>query len=149
MARESDLINELNRELRAGQAVTDAFDDAVAERIGINRTDLRCLDIVARAGKIGAGDLGRASGLTSGAVTAVLDRMERAGFCRRSKGADDRRRVFVETTAKFNSAAREAYAPVLRQAQRELKRFTVKELDAIGDFLRLDRELKQAYLDRR
>jgi DNA-binding MarR family transcriptional regulator len=137
------VLGELKWEARAAQAANDAFDEAVVELLGVNRTDARCIDILEREGRLTAGQLAKASGLTSGAVTAVLDRLERAGYARRIRDADDRRRVFVEPTEKTRIVAREFYGGLEAAGDRELRRFTVEELALIRDFLRLDRELKE------
>lgn len=67
-----------------------------AERIGINATDLNCLNIVALSGPLTAGDLARSTGLTTASITGVIDRLEEGGFVRRVRDPHDRRRVIVE-----------------------------------------------------
>ena len=100
MSRQSkdELIAELSNEVRASQSATDQMDDAACRALGINRTDGRCLDIVDREGPVSAGRLAEASGLTTAAVTAVIDRLEKVGYARRLSDANDRRRVLVELT---------------------------------------------------
>ena len=66
--------------MRAAQAPIDQLDDAACRALGINRTDGRCLDIIDREGPVPAGRLAEASGLTTAAVTAVIDRLEKAGY---------------------------------------------------------------------
>ena len=68
---------------RAYQTSNDNFDQAIADHLGMNRTDMRCVDLIDQAGGMTAGELARAAGLTTGAVTAVIDRLERAGMARR------------------------------------------------------------------
>ena len=70
-----------------------------AERIGINATDLNCLNIVALTGHLTAGELAAQTGLTTASITAVLDRLEEGGFVRRVRDPRDRRRVTVELSA--------------------------------------------------
>src|SRR5690242_15465290 len=79
--------------VRANQSATDMFDEAVAQFLGINRTDGRCLDVIDRRGRVSAGQLANESGLTTGAVTVVIDRLERAGYVRRIRDELDRRKV--------------------------------------------------------
>jgi len=67
-----------------------------AERIGVNATDLNCLNLVALAGPITAGELARQTGLTTASITGVLDRLEEGGFVRRERDPKDRRRVNVK-----------------------------------------------------
>jgi DNA-binding MarR family transcriptional regulator len=142
------VIADLVWQARAGQAANDAFDEAAGARLGINRTDQRCLDIVEREGRLTAGELARASGLTTGAVTAVLDRLERAGYARRVRDSTDRRRVLVEPTERTKRLVAEIYEPLGREGARELRRFSFDELRLIRDYLRLDRELKERHLER-
>ncbi len=66
-----------------------------AERIGVNATDLNCLNIVALTGPMTAGELARQTGLTTASITGVLDRLEEGGFVRRERDPKDRRRVIV------------------------------------------------------
>ena len=75
----AEQIQELIAAYRANSSQDGAFDALAAERLGIGPTDLRCLDIVQGRGGVTAGELATASGLIDGAVTAVVDRLERAG----------------------------------------------------------------------
>src|SRR5947209_10047773 len=101
------LYAELGNEVRANQRATDVVDELICQLLGINRTDGRCLDILDQRGSMSAGDLAEASRLTTGAITAVIDRLERAGLARRVPDPADRRRVLVEPTAKAYETARE------------------------------------------
>ncbi len=67
-----------------------------ADRIGINATDLNCLNLVALTGHMTAGDLARQTGLSTASITGVLDRLEEGGFVRRVRDPHDRRRVIAE-----------------------------------------------------
>jgi len=96
-----ELIRQLIAEVRASQVATDALDQAVAERFGLNRTDARALDVLDQHdGPITAGELAQAMHLTTGAITSVIDRLEKAGWAKRVRDPEDRRRVLVEVTAK-------------------------------------------------
>src|SRR5580700_251977 len=77
------LYAELGDEVRASQRSTDVVDDLLCLLMGINRSDARCLDVLDQHGSMSAGDLAEASRLTTGAITAVIDRLERAGLARR------------------------------------------------------------------
>jgi len=74
----------------AGQSVL--FRQALADRVGLNATDLACAGILSESGRLTAGRLAEVTGLTTGAV----DRLERAGYVRRTSDPEDRRRVIVE-----------------------------------------------------
>ena len=71
------------------------MSQAAADRVGINPTDLNCLNILSFSGQLTAGELARATGLTTASITGVVDRLERAGFVRRERDARDRRRVVI------------------------------------------------------
>ncbi|GAA3455685.1 MarR family winged helix-turn-helix transcriptional regulator [Dactylosporangium matsuzakiense] len=90
------LIAELQATLT--QAVTDAIlvQQAVADRLGLGLADFKCLTALLEQGSSTAGDLAQRTGLTSGAVTRMIDRLERAGWVRRIHDTVDRRRVIVE-----------------------------------------------------
>src|SRR6516164_11394403 len=68
---------------------------AVAERLGLNVIDLRCLRLAREAAEPTAGHLARITGLTTGTITGILDRLEKARFIRRERDLEDRRKVFV------------------------------------------------------
>src|SRR4030081_3058399 len=90
-----ELIAALNRALRDASGQGVLYSQTVAERLGINSTDLECLDCVVLRGPLTAGELAEATGLTTGAITGVIDRLERAGFARRESDGNDRRKVLV------------------------------------------------------
>lgn len=133
-------------EFRASQVASDQLDDISAAGMGINRTDSRCLDIVDYAGPITAGDLARQSGLTTGAVTAVLDRLERAGYVRRTRDTADRRRVLIEATDEARERSLEFYGPLAEAGLKTMEDFTLAQLTAIRDFMRQGREIQEARL---
>src|SRR3954468_4449795 len=97
-ATREDALVELTEELRLSGVTNDITDQVVADYLGLNRTDTRCLDIVERLDGVSAGRLATEAGLSTGAVTTVLDRLERAGYARWVQDPGDRRRVLVELT---------------------------------------------------
>src|SRR5919108_5247150 len=99
MSRDLDreaVLGEFGAAIRAYQTSNDNWDQAMSDQFGINRTDARCIDLIDQAGGMTAGELARAAGLTTGAVTAVIDRLERAGVARRVADPSDRRRGRIE-----------------------------------------------------
>jgi DNA-binding MarR family transcriptional regulator len=85
--------------MRRAGSIMQLLGQMSAERIGINATDLNCLNIVALTGPMTAGDLARQTGLTTASITGVLDRLEEGGFVRRERDPKDRRRVIVNLNA--------------------------------------------------
>jgi DNA-binding MarR family transcriptional regulator len=131
-----DLIAELIARYRVASNHDVAFDKLAAAALGVSVTDLHCLNIVESRSGVTAGELAGESGLTTGAVTAVIDRLERAGYARRVRDERDRRKVKVEVTDAFYAAAREVWGPVAEDWQQALAdHFTVAELSTIVEFL--------------
>ena len=127
--------------LRALGTDLDRLDEAVAEKAGLHRTDLRCLEIVARDEPISAGRLAAMAGLSTSAVTSVIDRMERAGRMRRVPDSTDRRKVLVEVTALARREGRAAFAGLVDGTQRLLTRYSHADLVLLDGFLDAVREL--------
>ena len=146
--KKSELIDELVREFRTSGNQDDAFDTLAAQRLGVNETDLHCLNIVENAGGITAGKLAVLSGLTTGAVTGVIDRLERHGFARRVQDPEDRRRVRIEVTRAFYARADKIWGPVRADWGRALAKFSNEELELITEFLRASNEVGRRHLDR-
>ena len=88
-----DILEALNHAMRRSGAQWSLFSQAVAARVGISASDFECLDLVILEGAVTPGRLAEASGLTTGAITGVIDWLERAGFVRRDPDPTDRRRV--------------------------------------------------------
>lgn len=103
--------------------------------MGINRTDARCLDILDRAGRMTAGRLAEENSLTTGAVTAIIDRLERAGLARRVRDESDRRKVLVEPTEKAGRLAAEIYGEMAESGRRMLAPYSDERLQAFIDLM--------------
>jgi DNA-binding MarR family transcriptional regulator len=147
--QKKELIGELIGEFRAAGNQDSAFDNLAAERLGLNRTDLHCVNIIENSGGLTAGELAKEAGLTTGAVTGVIDRLERAGYARRVPDPADRRRVKLEVTPKFYARADKIWGPMASGwASRLGRRFTAEELERVIDFLRTTNELSREHLER-
>jgi DNA-binding MarR family transcriptional regulator len=135
-SRESrtELISALNAVIRdvSGQSVF--YSQAVAKRLGINSTDLECLDHVAR-GPVTPGALAEATGLTTGAITGVIDRLERVGFARRDRDPDDRRKILVQALPAVEERVLPLFEPMERLAMAALSRYRDDELALLVGFL--------------
>jgi DNA-binding MarR family transcriptional regulator len=141
--RKQDVFEELLREVRRSQNATDRFDQAVADAIGLNRTDLRCLDIVEMDGPVTAGRLAELSGLTTGAITTVIDRLEHRGLARRVRDPRDRRRVLVDVAPEARQGAADYYGAQMALAERMYRRYTQAQLEFLLEFVREGRELNE------
>ncbi len=89
------LMEELEHAVRRSSALGVIFGQTVASRVGISSSDLECLDFLNLEGRVTAGRLAELTGLTTGAITGVVDRLEKAGFVRRERDESDRRKVFI------------------------------------------------------
>lgn len=132
-----ELLQALGNEIRASQNRTDRFDTSVCELLGINRSDNTALDLIDRAGRLTAGQLARELGLTTGAVTALIDRLEKLGYLRRVPDPGDRRRVLLELTNLTKEVTGLIYGPVAQEFRQISKRYSVKDLELILDFIRI------------
>lgn len=143
-----DKIAALISAFRTSGNLDRAFDTRAAEALGVNLTDLHCLNIVENRGGVTAGALAAEAGLTTGAVTGVVDRLERAGYARRVRDATDRRRVQIEVTDHFYARADAIWRPVSAEWRAELsRRFTGDQLDLISEFLDATNELTRRHLE--
>jgi DNA-binding MarR family transcriptional regulator len=127
--------------MRRYQLAADIFDDAVAARLGLNRTDLRCVDILDQRAPMTAGALAPAARLSPGAVTFVRDRREAAGFVRRGRDPGDRRRVLVEVVSAGMRKAEEMHVPMILDARKRLSGFSEDELATVRRFLCISAEI--------
>ena len=137
MADEADkLIDEVGGELGELRRAADRLDEAVAQRFGLNRTDLRCLGIIYRRGRVTAGELAAESGLSPGAITTVLDRMERGGYANRVADPADRRRVLVTSTAATRELGARLYGEVELAGRVQLEHVAPDHIEVIREYLR-------------
>jgi DNA-binding MarR family transcriptional regulator len=147
-SRREAIIQEGGQVFRAYQTSNDNFDQAIADHVGMNRTDMRCLDLIDQAGGMTAGELARAAGLTSGAVTAVIDRLEKAGMARRVADPADRRRVRLEVTPKLWESTGPLMMPFIAESQEILDDYSTEELERFTAFLRRVIEVQGKHTER-
>jgi DNA-binding MarR family transcriptional regulator len=116
-------------------ALGHVFHEAVAVRLGINATDLRCLELAAGEESVTPTRLAELAGLTSGAVTGVLDRLERAGIVSREPDPADRRRVVVrvaEDRLRQIGALYEPVAEAAMSAQPEARAAALQQMETLA-----------------
>ena len=113
----------------------DRLDGLAATEFGLNRTDLRALDLIRRAGAPAPTALADALGFTTGGVTTVIDRLERAGYVRRQQDPADRRRVVLEPTETVAQREAEIYGRLIEETMRLIASYSAAQRTAIDDFL--------------
>ena len=143
-----ELGKELIRLAREHEAANDAFDEVAARKLGINRTDLHCMNIVENQGPMTAGRLAELNSLTTAAVTAVLDRIKRAGYARRLRDQKDRRQVIVELTPLAAERAGPIWGPLGADANAMFERMSDADLEAVIEYHRLGRDLNERHIER-
>lgn len=148
-SKKQQVIEDLVGEFRVSCNLDGTFDGMAADRLRLNSTDLRCINIVEHAGGLGAGELAVEAGLTTGAVTGVIDRLERAGYARRVPDPGDRRRIRIEVTPTFYTDADEIWGPVRADWETTLSnRFTTDQLDQALAFLGEVNAISRRHLER-
>ena len=123
--------------VRANQNADDVFDECVVDFLGVSRSDGRCLDIVDRLGGVTAGRLAAESGLTTGSVTVLVDRLERAGYMTRTRDTQDRRKVWIEVTDRTRELNRNLFSHLSEVLPPLFDRFSREQIAAIVDFLEI------------
>jgi DNA-binding MarR family transcriptional regulator len=145
---EQSLIQALGAAIREEQRAVDALDDAAAAYLGIHRTDLRCLDVLLEQRQATPGSLADVLGLTTGSITALLDRIEKLGYAHRTREKADRRRITVTPTSKATEAARRIWGPIAAESRHLLGRYSNEQLEAFLDFLRWNRRVQETHAAR-
>jgi DNA-binding MarR family transcriptional regulator len=140
------LVDEVGLELDELRRAGDQLDEAVALQFGLNRTDLRCLGILYRRGRVTAGELAEESGLTPGAITTVLDRLERGGYANRVPDPGDRRRVLVVSTIATREIGARIQGEVAIATLQLLEGRDAAELTVIRDYLRGTRSVYEGQI---
>jgi DNA-binding MarR family transcriptional regulator len=132
----SSRLAELERELRTMGARSVMLSHATASRLGISPADLETMDILSTNGPLTAGRLAELTGLTTGAITGLVDRLERAGFVRRERDANDRRRVIVHLVPDRARKIGRLYQPLARAMAELYQRYSDEQLGLILDCTR-------------
>jgi DNA-binding MarR family transcriptional regulator len=116
---------------------TDAvmFHQALADELGLYITDHKCMDIIHRFGAMPAGRLGEMTGLTTGAITGMIDRLEKAGYVRRTNDPKDRRKTIVEPirNKKLERKIEMIFTPLHERMHRFLSSYSDSELSFLLD----------------
>jgi DNA-binding MarR family transcriptional regulator len=116
-----------------GQGIV--FSQAVADRLGLAVTDTEALEQLAALGRATAGQIAELTGLTSGAATRMIDRLEQSGFVRRAADPADRRRVIVEPVVERVRDVEAQYAALRTATHAAIERYSADELKLIRDYL--------------
>src|SRR5580658_5901730 len=125
----ADLLQRLEQGVRRMLAGAIIFNQQVAESVGVNATDLQCLNLLELQGALTPGDLARCCGLTTGGVTVVLDRLEKAGYVRREANPRDRRSLLIRPVPAKMRRFQKIYQSKSESLARALAPYTDRELE--------------------
>ena len=137
MLKHSELLDSLQEQSRELSTRTVIFHHLIGERLGLNPTDHKCLDVIIRAKMpMTASQLAEETGLSTGAITGVVDRLEKAGYVRRKRDQRDRRLVFINPLLEKAMVKLSPIFDPIKQASRNLySKYNHQELAIILDFV--------------
>ena len=134
-------MQQLRSEIVGYFGAASAFDERVAAKFKLSRTDMRCLDLLDHQGPMTAGQLADETGLSTGEVTFLLDRLEEAGMVTRRRDTDDRRRVWVALVPSAHKRMARMQQPIVEEMRAVAQRFKEEELAVVRDFMRETKEV--------
>lgn len=130
------LQRSLNEQLaRHHSASVLMYHQTVADNLGLNATDLKCLELVLGEEDVTAGRMAEASGLTTAAITSVIDRLERSGFVRRERDQEDRRKVIIRPLSAHLSELDALFLPLSKAMDGLYQKLSEEELVTIQNFI--------------
>lgn len=135
MSSRAEAIARLAELMRGASTYRLLMHQAVADRLGLTMTDLKCLDAARAEPDLTPSRLAAITGLSTSATTTALDRLERRGFVRRIRDDHDRRRVFIASTGQHEAETARLFAPLVAATTAILADYTDEQLALITDFL--------------
>src|SRR6202166_5088620 len=129
------LMEQLEHAVRRSSALGVLCGQTVASRVGISSSDLECLDFLNLEGRVTAGRLAEVTGLTTGAITGVVDRLEKAGLVRRERDESDRRKVFIATVPENIAQVGKYYQHMQRAVLKDWGSYSDAELELLLRFM--------------
>ncbi|HKI10081.1 MAG TPA: MarR family transcriptional regulator [Nitrososphaeraceae archaeon] len=143
MSKREETIQAIIEKRREMSTETIMFHQNVADVLGLHITDHKCLDLIRQYGAMPAGRLAELTGLTTGAVTGIIDRLEKAGFVRRTNDPKDRRRTIIELVRnkKWERKIEAIFIPFHERMHKLLSSYSDSELAFLLDVLTKSIEL--------
>ena len=129
-----DLIAQVIRGAREYSLGTVLFHQTVGQLLGINVTDMKCLDVITLKGFTTPSELARHTGLSSGATTAMIDRLEKAKLIRRRPHPSDRRGTIVTLSERAMRDLPAFFESLAKAMQALVSRYSARDLEVLNDF---------------
>jgi DNA-binding MarR family transcriptional regulator len=139
-----ELLDALIQEMPWYISAATRFQIAVADQLGMPLTDVHAIGALLEIGPAGVRRLSDLMGMTTGAVTRLVDRLERAGYVSREPDPDDRRRVVVQLVPERVADIAQYYEPMGERWSQQVSAYSDEQLEFLVDFLRQGREHAQA-----
>jgi DNA-binding MarR family transcriptional regulator len=146
--RREELAHAIRQAFRRHNLANGLMNQAVAERLGLHLTDLTTMLILSDAGPLAASQIAEATGLTSGAVTGVIDRLEKAGFVAREGDPEDRRRVVVRAVPERVQQGDALYRPLVEAGDARMAQASEDQMAFMAGFLNGSAELLEQHAAR-
>jgi len=135
-----ELIAVFDRETRRMGSVATLHNHAIADAVGLHPTDQECIDLLDWTGPLTAGEIGGHLGLSSGAVTGLLDRLEAGAWVRRERDPRDRRRVVVHLSTERGAELWPLYQPLAEAIETYRDALSRRDLRVVVEFLEFANE---------
>ncbi len=135
MENRKEIVDRLDWRLREFTTSAVLAANSIAQKVGLGANDLKCAEILIRMGPMSAGELGERAGLTTGAITGIVDRLERAGWARREADRTDRRRVIIYPGPQDSQVVAGLYDGYMRSLAELLDGYSDEELTLFVGFI--------------
>lgn len=144
------LLNKIWDLGRVMSTQTVFLHQAIAQSVGLNATDTKCIDLILRApeGSVTAGSLSDSTGLTTGAITHILDRLEKSGFIERARDTQDRRKVLIRVRSESLAPLAPKYEAVGHAYLKLAEEYSDRDLQLICDYMEKTCRISQSELAR-
>ena len=142
-----DMTRAIGLAIMQWQDATQAYDEAVGTRLGLNMAERHCIGLL-YGGPQSAGAIATATGLTPAAVTALIDRLEARGLLTRTRSLEDRRKVVIEATEATRELSARYYGAIAKEGEKVIATFSDAELATISRFVNAALDLQRAQLAR-
>lgn len=137
-------MKRLSLAMRRMGTASALHSQSIAKRIGLSPVDLECLDMIYLEGPVTAGQIMQHTKLTSGAVTGLIDRLEKKGYVERFAGASDRRKVFVRIVPEKIEPIQQLYAPISASTTAHMSQHSADDLNLIAAYMEQAIDILQA-----